>query len=145
MHGVEVAADLDQVLAIADHLVVAAPATAATRHLIGSEALAKVKPGVHLVNVARGSLIDQDALRQALDSGRVAMASLDVVEPEPLPAGHWLYQPSAGPAEPAHFLERARKPVANVAAVRRRAGTATDPGSRCAAWSTWPRDTERRP
>ena len=84
--------DLDQVLAIADHLVVAAPATADTRHLIGSEALATMKPGVHLVNVARGRLIDQGALRQALDSGHVAMASLDVVEPEPLPAGHWLYR-----------------------------------------------------
>jgi phosphoglycerate dehydrogenase-like enzyme len=50
-----------------------------------------MKPGVHLVNIARGSLIDQDALRQALDSRRVAMASLDVVDPEPLPDGHWMY------------------------------------------------------
>ena len=39
-----------------------------------------------------GSLVDQDALREALDDGRVARASLDVVEPEPLPAGHWLYE-----------------------------------------------------
>jgi phosphoglycerate dehydrogenase-like enzyme len=46
---------------------------------------------VHLVNIARGSLIDQDALRVALDRGWVALASLDVTEPEPLPAGHWLY------------------------------------------------------
>jgi len=43
------------------------------------------------VNIARGGLIDQDALRVALDDGRVAVASLDTVEPEPLPAGHWLY------------------------------------------------------
>jgi phosphoglycerate dehydrogenase-like enzyme len=43
------------------------------------------------VNIARGRLVDQDALRVALDDGRVAMASLDTVDPEPLPAGHWLY------------------------------------------------------
>ena len=53
---------------------------------------AAVKPGVHLVNIARGSLVDQDALRDALDAGRVAMASLDAVDPEPLPAGHWMYE-----------------------------------------------------
>ena len=52
---------------------------------------AKAKSGLHLVNVARGSLVDQDALRTALDDGRVACASLDTVDPEPLPAGHWLF------------------------------------------------------
>ena len=89
--GVELASDLGELLAEADHLVLAAPATAATQHLIDRDALAQVKPGVHLVNVARGTLLDQEALRAALDDGRVAMASLDTIEPEPLPAGHWLY------------------------------------------------------
>jgi phosphoglycerate dehydrogenase-like enzyme len=72
-------------------VVIAASATPATRHLFGREAFALAKPGVHLVNVSRGSLVDQDALREALDAGRVARASLDVCEPEPLPAGHWLF------------------------------------------------------
>jgi len=89
---VEIAPNLDDLLASADHLVVALASTPATRHIIGRDALMKVKPGLHLVNIARGALIDQDALREALDAGRVARASLDVAEPEPLPAGHWLYQ-----------------------------------------------------
>ena len=91
VHGVEVVRDLDALVAAADHLVLAASATPATRHLLDNARLARVKPGVHVVNIARGSLVDQDALREALDDGRVARASLDVCEPEPLPAGHWLY------------------------------------------------------
>jgi phosphoglycerate dehydrogenase-like enzyme len=91
MHGVEVVRALPELLKDADHVVIAAPATPETRHLIGRDALAHVKRGVHLVNVARGALVDPDALREALDDGRVACASLDVAEPEPPPAGHWLY------------------------------------------------------
>ena len=50
-----------------------------------------VKHGVHIVNIARGGVLDQDALLAALDDGRVGFASLDVTEPELLPAGHKLY------------------------------------------------------
>jgi phosphoglycerate dehydrogenase-like enzyme len=89
--GVEIVRSLDELLPGAAHVVLAAPATARTRHLIDAEAFAKMTPGVHLVNIARGSLVDQDALRVALDDGLVAMATLDTVDPEPLPAGHWLY------------------------------------------------------
>ena len=88
---VELAASLRDLLESADHLIIAAPATPETHHLIDAEALAWVRPGVHLVNIARGSLLDQDALRPALEDGRVARASLDVAEPEPVPEGHWLY------------------------------------------------------
>jgi phosphoglycerate dehydrogenase-like enzyme len=89
--GVEVVRTLDALLPGADHVVLAAPATARTRHLLDAAAFAKMKPGAHLVNIARGSLVDQDALRAALDDGTVAMATLDTVDPEPLPEGHWLY------------------------------------------------------
>ena len=66
---VEIATDLGDLLASADHLVIAASATPATHHLMGRDAFAKVKPGVHFVNIARGALVDQDALREALDDG----------------------------------------------------------------------------
>lgn len=90
LDGVEITS-LDRVLSEADHLVITAASTESTRHLLGSAAFGQVKPGVHLVNIARGALIDQDALLDALDSERVALASLDVADPEPLPAGHALY------------------------------------------------------
>ena len=89
--GVSLRPDLPSLLSDADHVVVAAPATAATERLFDAAAFAAVKPGVHFVNVARGSLVDQEALLDALDDGRVALASLDAVDPEPLPAGHRLY------------------------------------------------------
>ncbi len=89
--GIEVVRGLHDMLARADHVVLAAPATARTHKLMDVAAFAAVKPGVHLVNVARGTLVDQEALRVALDDGRVARASLDTVDPEPLPEGHWLY------------------------------------------------------
>jgi len=89
--GVERARDLESLVASADHLVLAAPATGETRALVGDALLERVKPGLHLVNVARGELVDHEALRRALDDGRVALASLDCVHPEPLPTGHWLY------------------------------------------------------
>ena len=91
VEGMELATDLAAAVADADHLVVAAPATAATHHMVDADVFAAAKPGLHLVNIARGSLVDQDALRRALDDGQVGLASLDTVDPEPLPAGHWLY------------------------------------------------------
>ncbi len=89
--GVEVTTDVRAAVADADHVVVAAPLTPATASMFDDDLFAAMKPGAHLVNVARGGLVDQDALRRALDSGHLGLASLDVCDPEPLPAGHWLY------------------------------------------------------
>lgn len=91
VQGVEVVQSLEELLPGAQHVVLAAPATARTRHLIDAHAFSLMTPGAHLVNIARGALVDQDALRAALDDGTVAMATLDTVDPEPLPEGHWLY------------------------------------------------------
>ena len=89
--GVEVTTDVREAVADADHVVLGVPLTPETEHMFDDDLFAAMKPGAHLVNIARGRLVDQDALRRALDGGRLGMASLDVCEPEPLPAGHWLY------------------------------------------------------
>lgn len=89
--GVEPVESFEQLVSDADHLVLAAPATAATRHILNQASLAQCCKGLHIINVARGSLIEQDALKEALDSGQLGGVSLDVVDPEPLPEGHWLY------------------------------------------------------
>ena len=88
--GVE-AASFDDVLSRADHLVLAAPLAPDTAGLIGAAALARVRHGVHIVNIARGGLIDTPALIDALQRGQVGGASLDVTDPEPLPPGHPLW------------------------------------------------------
>jgi phosphoglycerate dehydrogenase-like enzyme len=90
--GVEMVEDPRDLLPLADHVVLAIPLTPATHHFLNDETLALVKPGVHVVNISRGPHIDNDALLHALDDGRVAFASLDVHDPTPLPAGHWLYR-----------------------------------------------------
>jgi len=84
--------DIAAVVASADHLLLALPATDETRSLIGAELLARAKPQAHLINVARGSVLDQEALIAALDAGRLGFATLDVTEPEPLPADHPLWR-----------------------------------------------------
>ena len=80
--GVE-KAELDQLLARADFITLHTPLTDATRHILGREALAQTRRGVRIVNCARGGLIDEAALADALTSGHVAGAALDVFETEP--------------------------------------------------------------
>ena len=76
---------LEEALPHADYVVIAAPQTSETRHLIGAPQIAKMKPGARLINVGRGSLLDESALIHALESGAVGGAALDVTSVEPLP------------------------------------------------------------
>ena len=80
--GVE-KADLDTLLAKADFITLHTPLTDQTRNILSRENLAKTKPGVRIINCARGGLIDEEALKDALDSGHVAGAALDVFVKEP--------------------------------------------------------------
>lgn len=76
---------LDALLADADYVVIAVPSTPATHHLIDAERLAHMKRSAFLVNIARGSIVDEAALVEALRAGTLAGAGLDVFEVEPLP------------------------------------------------------------
>ncbi|MGH8147345.1 MAG: 2-hydroxyacid dehydrogenase [Rhodanobacteraceae bacterium] len=80
--------DMDFLLRSSDVLLVAIPATSGTRHLLGAGELARMKATAVLVNVARGGIVDEHALAEALEHGRIAAAALDVFEGEPaiLPA-----------------------------------------------------------
>lgn len=81
-----------QVLARSDHAAICVPLTEATRGMVDDALLAQAKPGLHLVNIARGAILDQEALLRAIAAGHVAHATLDVTFPEPLPAAHPLWQ-----------------------------------------------------
>jgi phosphoglycerate dehydrogenase-like enzyme len=69
----------------AEYVVIAAPSTPTTRHLIGAAQLARMRPTAFLINIARGALVDEAALIAALQSGQIAGAGLDVFAEEPLP------------------------------------------------------------
>ncbi len=78
--------DINDVLAVSDYVIIVTPLTEATRGLIGRDAIAAMKPGVMIHNMSRGGVVDEAALAEALESGHVRAASLDVFETEPLPA-----------------------------------------------------------
>jgi D-3-phosphoglycerate dehydrogenase len=83
---VELVDELDDLLAASDFISLHTPLTPETRHLLGRERLVRTRPGVRIINCARGGLIEEAALAEALQSGHVAAAALDVFEEEPLPA-----------------------------------------------------------
>ena len=105
-----------------DWVILAVPSTADTVGMIGAEELAAMKADAVVVNVARGSVIDQDALVAALEAGKLGGAFLDVCTPEPLPAGHPLWQvPGAhvtmhlsGRAQDRMFLRAVERFMANL-------------------------------
>jgi glyoxylate reductase len=78
----------DELLAWADYVVLTVPLTAETRGLMGRSELARMKPTAILVNIARGPVVDTDALTEALASRRISAAAVDVTDPEPLPRDH---------------------------------------------------------
>jgi glyoxylate reductase len=86
------AVSFETLLRESDFISLHSPLTAETRHLINAEALAKMKPTAILINTARGGMIDQDALYNALRNGTIRAAGLDVTDPEPLPSDHPLLQ-----------------------------------------------------
>jgi D-3-phosphoglycerate dehydrogenase len=81
-HGVELMS-LDEVCATADYLTLHLPSTSETKHLFNDARFARCKPGIRLINTARGELIDEAALRRAIEQGLVGGAGLDVFETEP--------------------------------------------------------------
>ncbi|MDP6283974.1 MAG: NAD(P)-dependent oxidoreductase [Acidimicrobiales bacterium] len=90
--GVTRSTDLGEAVSEAQIVSIHAPLSPQTRHLVDSNLIGGMRDGVFIVNTARGGLIDDDALLEALDSGKVGGAGLDVTEPEPLPSGHALLE-----------------------------------------------------
>jgi D-3-phosphoglycerate dehydrogenase len=82
------AVPLQKLLAESDLITLHCPSLPETKGMLNAATLAAVKPGLLVVNLSRGDLVDPDALVAALDSGQVAGAALDVFSPEPIPAGH---------------------------------------------------------
>ena len=84
-------AELDEYLAMADFVILAAALTEETVFLMDDRRFNLMKPSAYLVNIARGKMVDQDALLRALSGGVIAGAAIDVTYPEPLPDGHPLW------------------------------------------------------
>lgn len=84
-------ADLDKVLPDTKILVMALPGTAETIHILNRERIALLPKDAYVINVGRGTAIEQEPLIEALNEGRIAGAALDVMDPEPLPADHPLW------------------------------------------------------
>jgi glyoxylate reductase len=120
---------LPGLLADADAVSLHVPLTPDTRHLIDAAALERMKPTAVLVNTARGGVVDQQALAEALHRGRIAGAALDVTDPEPLPPDHPLLDapnllvlPHIGSA-----THQARRRMADLAVANLMAGLAGHP------------------
>lgn len=86
--GIESVPRLSELWGRCDYITLHTPLSAETRNLIGADELAQMKDGVRIINCARGGLIDEAALLEALNSGKVAGAAIDVFDPEPPPADH---------------------------------------------------------
>ena len=92
-HGVNIAGKIEEVFAVADFLVLTLPYTEATRNTVGRNRLALMKPTARIINAARGGLIDEEALCEAVRNGRIAGAALDAFAEEPPAANSPLRMP----------------------------------------------------
>ncbi len=112
--GIELLPSLEEVLSRSDVVSVHAPHTPETEHMIDAAALARMKPSAHLLNTARGPVIDEAALIAALQSGTIAGAGLDVFEHEPMAADNPLRSMDNVVLTPhtAHYSDRSRATVA---------------------------------
>lgn len=126
--GVEYSA-LDELLATSDYVMLCCPLSDATRGLLNAAAFKKMKPTAILVNIARGPVVDMQALYEALVARRIAGAALDVTDPEPLPRDHPLLKldnltiaPHLGSA-----TEQTRRRMAELSIDNLRAGLAGKP------------------
>ena len=116
-----------------DWVVLAVPSTPETHHMIGADELAAMKANAVLVNIARGDVVDQDALVEALQAKRIEAALLDVTDPEPLPEAHPLWSLHnaqitmhlSGRAQSKMFQRSADRFIANLA--RWQAGEPVEP------------------
>ncbi len=124
---------LDELLAQVDYLSLHCPLTPETRGLIGAAELRRMKPTAILINTARGAVIQQEALLQALREGWIAGAGLDVTDPEPLPPDHPLVALPNCVITPhiASASVRARTEMAIIAARNLLAGLQGDPLPHC--------------
>jgi phosphoglycerate dehydrogenase-like enzyme len=84
--------DLLRVAKDLDYFILVAPATSDTNKIVGTKVLSSMKPTAFVINIARGELVDNDALIQALETGKIAGAALDAHVQEPLPKGHPLWK-----------------------------------------------------
>ncbi len=88
--GVTYMPTLDKLLSESDFVLLAVTLNPSTKHMLNEAAFAKMKQGSRLINISRGAVVDTEALYEALHSGKLAYAALDVTDPEPLPAEHKL-------------------------------------------------------
>lgn len=135
---------LDDLVSRADHVVIAAPLTADTHHLFDRELLGRLKDGATLVNIARGGLVDHDALVEVARQGRIRVG-LDVTDPEPLPPDHPLLAmsnvlviPHLGSAS-----VRTRRAMADLSIENLRAGLKQQPLPACANPSVYAGKTQQ--
>ena len=104
--------DLDTLLARSDVLSLHCPATPATRGLINAATLVKAKPGMILLNTARGALVDEQAVADALKNGKLGFYGADAFGTEPLPQASPFARPAECPADTAHRVGHQRSPAA---------------------------------